>query len=449
MPLAVSTTSLLDKVGSYAGLASVLGLALLALLYFTQAREIKRLRDWAAGAVEREGDDARAARDAALAAQRRVTGSRSAIRPGAGPPAATAAGGGAASGAAAARPPAPAGPLAAGAAGSTPVSAAGGQTSGAVAPPAGPGRASPPGAPPTGPQPSAAAGSAAAVRAPGGATVVQPAVPGPAGPPDGAGSPGRAGAPSGAGSPSKVGAPSGAGPGTAAGRSAAAATAERPTDPRAAVSAGRPVTTRAGAAPLRAPSTSRPAAGLRGRGGTQAAAPDRNGSGRDRLPLRALALLAGVAALVAVVVVIAITQLNGSGTHTRVAGAPVASTDSSAATPPAHHRAGATPTAGVDHSTVTVSVLNGTTTPGLAKQVLDQLLKLGFRGGPTANAATQQLATTQVAYAAGDRAAARAVAQSLGLPVTAVTPADSGVRALAGPTAQVVVTVGGDHATHQ
>jgi len=428
MPLAVSTTSLLDKVGSYAGLASVLGLALLALLYFTQAREIKRLRDWAAGAVEREGDDARAARDAALAAQRRVTGSRSAIRPGAGPPAATAAGGGAASGAAAARPPAPAGPLAAGAAGSTPVSAAGGQTSGAVAPPAGPGRASPPGAPPTGPQPSAAAGSAAAVRAPGGATVVQPAVPGPAGPPDGAGSPGRAGAPSGAGSPSKVRAPSGAGPGTAA---------------------GRPVTTRAGAAPLRAPSTSRPAAGLRGRGGTQAAAPDRNGSGRDRLPLRALALLAGVAALVAVVVVIAITQLNGSGTHTRVAGAPVASTDSSAATPPAHHRAGATPTAGVDHSTVTVSVLNGTTTPGLAKQVLDQLLKLGFRGGPTANAATQQLATTQVAYAAGDRAAARAVAQSLGLPVTAVTPADSGVRALAGPTAQVVVTVGGDHATHQ
>ena len=39
--------------GGYAGAASVLGLAVLSLLYFAQAREVKRLREWAGRAPER------------------------------------------------------------------------------------------------------------------------------------------------------------------------------------------------------------------------------------------------------------------------------------------------------------------------------------------------------------------------------------------------------------
>src|SRR3954470_23261428 len=43
----------IEKYGSYAGLAAILGLAVLSLLYFAQAREVKRLREWAGGPPER------------------------------------------------------------------------------------------------------------------------------------------------------------------------------------------------------------------------------------------------------------------------------------------------------------------------------------------------------------------------------------------------------------
>ena len=44
---------ILERVGSYVGLAAFLGLAVLALLYFSQARDVRRLRDWAGRAPER------------------------------------------------------------------------------------------------------------------------------------------------------------------------------------------------------------------------------------------------------------------------------------------------------------------------------------------------------------------------------------------------------------
>jgi LytR cell envelope-related transcriptional attenuator len=47
---------LIERVGSYVGLASFLGLAILALLYFSQARDVRRLRDWAGRAPERATD---------------------------------------------------------------------------------------------------------------------------------------------------------------------------------------------------------------------------------------------------------------------------------------------------------------------------------------------------------------------------------------------------------
>ena len=44
---------LVERVGSYVGMAAFLGLAVLALLYFSQARDVRRLRDWAGRAPER------------------------------------------------------------------------------------------------------------------------------------------------------------------------------------------------------------------------------------------------------------------------------------------------------------------------------------------------------------------------------------------------------------
>jgi len=37
----------IQQIGSYAGFAAVLGVAVLAGLYFSQARDVKRLREWA------------------------------------------------------------------------------------------------------------------------------------------------------------------------------------------------------------------------------------------------------------------------------------------------------------------------------------------------------------------------------------------------------------------
>ena len=49
---------LVERVGSYVGLAAFLGLAVLALLYFSQARDVKRLREWAGRAPERAVEQA-------------------------------------------------------------------------------------------------------------------------------------------------------------------------------------------------------------------------------------------------------------------------------------------------------------------------------------------------------------------------------------------------------
>ncbi|HEX5780972.1 MAG TPA: hypothetical protein VFX80_03580, partial [Solirubrobacteraceae bacterium] len=51
--LAFSIQEQVEKYGAYVGLAAFIGLAVLSLLYFAQARELKRLRDWAGRAPER------------------------------------------------------------------------------------------------------------------------------------------------------------------------------------------------------------------------------------------------------------------------------------------------------------------------------------------------------------------------------------------------------------
>ncbi|MBA2347448.1 MAG: hypothetical protein H0V81_04065, partial [Solirubrobacterales bacterium] len=69
---AFSVSEQITDVGAYAGLASILGLAVLSLLYFGQARELRRLRDWAGRAPERTAELQEQANQAAAAsAQRR------------------------------------------------------------------------------------------------------------------------------------------------------------------------------------------------------------------------------------------------------------------------------------------------------------------------------------------------------------------------------------------
>src|SRR5436309_6088871 len=54
--LAFSLQNQIEKYGAYVGIASFFGLAILSLLYFAQAREVKRLRDWAGRAPERAAE---------------------------------------------------------------------------------------------------------------------------------------------------------------------------------------------------------------------------------------------------------------------------------------------------------------------------------------------------------------------------------------------------------
>jgi hypothetical protein len=49
---------LIQEIGSYAGLAAIPGIAVLSALYFSQARDVKRLRDWAGRAPERSAEQA-------------------------------------------------------------------------------------------------------------------------------------------------------------------------------------------------------------------------------------------------------------------------------------------------------------------------------------------------------------------------------------------------------
>ena len=54
--LAFSLQDQVEKYGAYVGLAAFFGLAVLSLLYFAQAREVKRLREWAGRAPERAAE---------------------------------------------------------------------------------------------------------------------------------------------------------------------------------------------------------------------------------------------------------------------------------------------------------------------------------------------------------------------------------------------------------
>ena len=49
-------TDVIQNVGAYAGLVALIAMGVLAFLVFSQARDIRRLRDWAGGAPERDAE---------------------------------------------------------------------------------------------------------------------------------------------------------------------------------------------------------------------------------------------------------------------------------------------------------------------------------------------------------------------------------------------------------
>jgi hypothetical protein len=448
---AFSVQDFVDKVGAYVGFAAAIGLALFALLLFAQARELKRLREWGAHAHDRIGELERRLA-AALELARRASTSQRTMAPGTGTqrpagaarpaavaraaapavtrtssptrlpllPAAPARVGGAALGSATVFVPLPKQPPGAAPA-PTPASA---PAPGAV--PAATPATSPPAS-----VPAVAAAAASAVATPAPATAAgqgpaQPAAPAPvpaapASPPPAVGSNGH----------------SDTFPPVPPVRRATPRPGARP-------AAGRRVPPRGPARP--AGPRPAPAAALRARS-APSTSPRGNGDGRVETPhgRRRLMLLLGGFGLLAVVLV-AVLLLSGGDSDSP-------STPAASNTTPARQTTGAssqtTPsTAAPAHDRVTVAVLNGTTTAGLASTVAARLTSDGFVQGPVTNASDQARSVTVVSYFGGHEAEAQEVAKTLNVPADAVQPIDADTEAACaqGATcaATVVVTVGAD-----
>jgi LytR cell envelope-related transcriptional attenuator len=92
---------------------------------------------------------------------------------------------------------------------------------------------------------------------------------------------------------------------------------------------------------------------------------------------------------------------------------------------------------------VTVAVLNGTTVPGLAAALRDQIAAAGFIKGTVDVFSDQQLAESVVQYAPGHQAEATAVGRTVG--ISQREPVTANSRALAGD-ATVIVIAGADKA---
>ncbi len=88
-----------------------------------------------------------------------------------------------------------------------------------------------------------------------------------------------------------------------------------------------------------------------------------------------------------------------------------------------------------------MSVLNGTTVPGLAAQIGDRVGALGFQLGNVTNSSDQQRAESVVLFAPGAQREAAFVGRKLG--ISQREPIDTQSQALAGD-ARVVVIAGAD-----
>ncbi|MEA2364126.1 MAG: hypothetical protein QOD71_3271 [Thermoleophilaceae bacterium] len=431
---------IVQEIGAYAGLASVVGLAVLSALYFSQARDVKRLREWAGRAPERSGQGAAAVPGRVVAQpQQAAAPSAPAPPPVPGSPAVPAkpAVAGAAGRPAAATPAGQAAPaVAASAAGAGAATAQQGKPQGTPVPAAqnaNAGAAATSGAPGT-PQ---ATGPAAQKPAASAGTAPPTAPPAPSSPPD-------------APSPARTDAPSSASP--------ASPDAPAPARPDAPAQAGRPDV----AVPPRQAAAATPAGG---RGGAPPSVPSSSGRFASRsgpaprqspqetkiLPPRArepwysrlgaryLALVLAGLVVLGGAAAYGVTQLtggNGGSSGRQSAPGNAAATDGSGK---AEHKQGGA----VKPGNVTVAVLNGTTVPGLAATLSDEVGAAGFKVGTITNFTDQQLAESVVQYAPGHEAEARAVSRRLGIGQR--EPVNPSSQALAGD-ASVIVIAGADKA---
>jgi preprotein translocase subunit SecG len=186
--------------------------------------------------------------------------------------------------------------------------------------------------------------------------------------------------------------------------------------------------------------------------------PLRRTAAAPRRRLNPVALVLLIALVVAVIVVGVLVLANsGSSNAPTSSSSSAASRTTAAKTSGRHKRRGTAPAAAqVAPSTVAVAVLNGTDTSHLAADVLGKLTAAGYKGGPTANAAESGVTATIVGYTEpAYRNDALAVATSLHLgtgSVRAVSAGDRSAAAAACTTStacppQVVVTLGSDLAS--
>jgi hypothetical protein len=412
LPLAVHLPHIVEQIGSLAGFAAVLGLAILSALYFSQARDLKRLREWAGRAPER----------AAEAAQR---------GPAAGSPLPGRAAAAAQRSPQAVQQPVPA---------ATPAAAAG------AAGPAAPAAPGANGAPPAEGDADPAKEKAAEGAAPAPANGTQA-------PPDGAATEDGAakeaeqkkpeaeeaaeGERAGDGDAAKEAAPAKPGMPAPASAAAGAASAAGPAVPAA---PGRPSSPQP---PPQRPPTSvlPPRTGttppVRKIGGTAAAnralgqnvfapTPEQPQRNRTYVVLAVIGVLVlGAAAAIGVPALVS----GGSDTGKKHAAASQAK--HVAARPP------------LKASSITVAVLNGTTITHLAQRIADELTNDGFDIGLTGNAppAKQLQANSTALYMPGHEREAAFVARKLH--ISAVEPVDQASKQIAG-NADVVLIAGSD-----
>jgi hypothetical protein len=418
IPLAFSAHHFISTVGADAGFAAIIGLAILALLFFSQARETTSLRERAA-----ESED-QVRRLAAYVDQlsRSSVGSTPAPAPsrtaasdtGAGPavaaPRVLAARTEGAVSPAPAVPSAPAVPERAQVAARAVIPAA----------PAGVGAPALSAAtrliPGSGADPisirsmasdRAGAGSAT------GAAVMEP----PAPPPSTAAAGGNGG-----------GSRTGAGAVGAAGAAGSAGAAGNQPPPRVAIRRNE------ASAPARPPASPsrRPAA---------------NGSsGHSRISRGAIAIATVLVVVVIAAGLLVLTSSSGSSSQS-TSSTQASQTTSKKSSGRRHAVAAVTPSA------ITVAVLNGTSTSNLAHDVATKLTAARYKQGTVATASDQTLTATIVGYLPGHRQDAIAVAKSLKLGSASVQAVDPANRAVAcsgsssSCSAQVVVTVGSDLAS--
>jgi hypothetical protein len=388
MLLALSLSSGVEKAGAYAGFAAILGLGVLSLLYFAQAREVKRLREWAGRAPER----AREVEDQATARGRSDP-----------PPPAT-------TPAVRRIPSAPASP---------PTVAAPPAPVPSPAPPAGPSPALPVAAPAmmaapalasatryAPPEPSVALPSPVVVPEPKPESEPEPpAVETPAQTPD---------------ETTKLE------PAVPAALTAAASrqAPQRPVPPRA-NGAGAPPPRRTSPLPRPRPEP------------LPDPAPSRSGGSTATVIGIVIALLVIAGGAFA-----AIQLLKGNGSATK--GAPSSAARAAGRTTAKRSKPGAA----FSGKGVTITVLNGTPVAGLAKRVGAQLVARGFTQGAVTNASDQARSATIVSFFPGHKADAERVSRAL--KGVAVEPIDPTTRGIACPNATcastVVVTVGSDRA---